>query len=1694
MNITNILNTDINASVDPRVTPNITKTELLEDILTLLCELTEKHLTPQELTDHQAILDMLGIKTPLLTPPLPTTAEPQGLFNVGLDESAQNSLDELAETVRQGIRLHPETQSIIDKISTSGIQVTPNLPSNVNAFIDSANVVSTLLGDLIAKIRQYFGTLSGFEYNSAVFVLLIAAVGMDRYADRSWSRVFLSIVMGLAVTSGSFVAGSLLLKLTSYINSTHAQPQVNVESVPAIAEAIVVAFIMFLAPTSNPTQAAKFVFSEAGLFTRKAASVQRFVMLILALFKRVVDFVSEHMFKCKPFVVLSSCDANVQKWLDMAQELEKKRFNDMFDLTEDNALLLKDVILQGEKLYIDLNRTPTTSNLCELIKAYLQQLTNLYTKFIDANLSDHGTRVEAVGVLLIGPTAQGKSMLCAEIAHNHLFNVTPPEWHSEVEKNPQAFIYNRNTNVDHWDAYTSKKRVCFFDELGQRVDVAGVQNSEFEELIKCINIFENMLRMADLANKGNQRFNCPLVIANSNMVDFNPQSIIAPKAVMRRFTIIAVAVLKPQYCKEGFEALYDREPDIAKFPKNEHGLSVKTPDMCEFYLQTYNDKTKKFDFTGTIWDWASLNDAIADALILKRQYHEQYQQQLKQTLAEAAKVERPWRIAQEAQPQSGVVQMTDIQSLYDQASECGLEHIPMADPLSSEVHDEFGDLSQINREFLSVQVKGAVEAWIKHRAVPSQSSYLPVLANWLEFKVDRTWPTRAVQKLVYELASNPFPKLLLNWLSANDWYLPLIVLLPTELSDLVSNQISQGLYSMVLDDYVGPRVSVDYSPGLFRAITKSYARMSSNFSDIPESERTWYSSLVNHTRFVVESFGPTLLTCLELLVAFKLLKFTGSQVIKFVPEWLSWKSTALPQYRPKTQPVKFDLKQLRQMAQAQTQAGGIRDIQNRDITDSVMSRNMYVIKFPDYAEDAGFATFIVDDIVMIPAHFVTILMNNVKEDPAYLEKQVRLTKLVSKVELFCSVADCFNIITPLDSETKESQDFALFRVPNAPTHRDIRPNFVSRAYLGKKTLVESCLILPNRKTGVGSVERWMCRSSLRQNLRSVDKEQGLEFIVKSYWAYDSPTERGDCGALNTVMDPTSGKMKILGIHVAGTPKDKIGMATVITQEDLAVDLQGEELISDTTEIESATPHMGPTFPDDRHAAVAKMPYIPHISTTHEKNKSPLYGVWGESKKDLSVLKIVNGVDPLEKAAKKYGLANVVLDPYVVDMAVEDTFDCMAANSLNDVERRVFTNKEAIVGLDDDPDFGSINRQSSNGYPLASAPRGKLEQKNKTWYFGKQDDFDLENERAQQLLQEVNEDMANLSLGKRVLVLYLDKLKDELRPLDKIESASTRMFSALSTKGSILFRRLFGAFLLWVRKNHTTNGVAVGINPYSTDWEGVLNYLAELDPTSLLRCGAGDFSGFDGRLSFQILKRIVKYINLWYGGSASESLARKTLWLELIQSRHFVKNEVVEWLGNMPSGVVPTAVVNSIYNLIQSRVMWAMAYKTPTAILYFREHVRVVAYGDDIVYTVSADAVGEFNDVFLALNYHKLGMVYTKEDKTIPTDPVRNIYDCTFLKRGWRFEPILGRHVAPLSLDTILETPYWVKGNNSQFSIAVRSNVDDSLEELALHEEAVYHCWAPKMIEGLRDKMGLVPSRTSRRQLLMRSAGKSEWYL
>lgn len=395
-----------------------------------------------------------------------------------------------------------------------------------------------------------------------------------------------------------------------------------------------------------------------------------------------------------------------------------------------------------------------------------------------------------------------------------------------------------------------------------------------------------------------------------------------------------------------------------------------------------------------------------------------------------------------------------------------------------------------------------------------------------------------------------------------------------------------------------------------------------------------------------------------------------------------------------------------------------------------------------------------------------------------------------------------------------------------------------------------------------------------------------------------------------------------------------------------------------------------------------------------------------------------------------------------------------------VNPMILTLEQAVMGIPGDPTIKPINSKKSPGYPYSTLG---LNYGKKPWV-GKECKCD--GELWSDLVSDVTKLIAEAQEGIPA-IYFVATLKDELRPIAKVQACKTRVFCAAPMHFSIAFRMYFLRFLSFVQENRLFNESAFGVNYYSREWEELADKLGQWGGDT---CFAGDFENFDGTLNNQILEKILDIVQSFYdtyGATEQERTIRRNLWRCVTRSMVICrKGGVIRLFNSQPSGNPFTTIINILFNSVVFRMAYMELVCERTdlkrTVFDFEDDVKLVSFGDDNIIAVNPQVVHIFNMQTVSQHFRKYGLVYTDENKSANFPKVRPLRELNFLKRGFSFlkQPIGGRRcVAPLDIDTVKEICLWVrKGDENCRRRVLADGLKTTLVEMSLHGQQIYEEW------------------------------------
>jgi hypothetical protein len=302
--------------------------------------------------------------------------------------------------------------------------------------------------------------------------------------------------------------------------------------------------------------------------------------------------------------------------------------------------------------------------------------------------------------------------------------------------------------------------------------------------------------------------------------------------------------------------------------------------------------------------------------------------------------------------------------------------------------------------------------------------------------------------------------------------------------------------------------------------------------------------------------------------------------------------------------------------------------------------------------------------------------------------------------------------------------------------------------------------------------------------------------------------------------------------------------------------------------------------------------------------------------------------------------------------------------------------------------------------------------------------------------------------------FLGCLKDELRPVARVELGYTRLFQIGSLVLLIISRMMFGAFMMAV-ETERDGDIQVGINPYSDDWKKNYDDLTKFGFYANII--DQDVDGWDINFYYGVAEEFCNQFCDHFGLSWNDDWI-KLMYASLIASFnvYFVLGNKILWSIFMTSGSLVTSIFNTILNSVKNRVLFKIAcYKALNKPLSFDEWVVAKLFGDDSNIAVHPDVLPIFNGVIIA----QLAKIYFNHTHTDPNKgndlpPGRRIEDVVFLQRKYVVDN--GRVKCPLSEETLEGMVQWVHKNKDYSNdVAFKINAYNALDEWSLHGPAKF---------------------------------------
>lgn len=649
-----------------------------------------------------------------------------------------------------------------------------------------------------------------------------------------------------------------------------------------------------------------------------------------------------------------------------------------------------------------------------------------------------------------------------------------------------------------------------------------------------------------------------------------------------------------------------------------------------------------------------------------------------------------------------------------------------------------------------------------------------------------------------------------------------------------------------------------------------------------------------------------------------------------------------------------------------------------------------------------------------------------------------------------------------------NKDACLYEMPpQIHAYKDKVKHFISESDLPYVKKVDSSLVkLTGGKTMVFAGTAQAIRS-IEYDLKNPDCSVTPILIQNAFTYTDIPVVAGDCGSV-LICHSSRVSGVVLGIHVAGTSAQ--GYTTLITREMLN-SLRQNSIQKLGTPAPAAQAHFSNLVPQGHFGRIGTVSPAEMIVQSDKSQIIPttIHNEVFETVVGPSVLhardpRLAKKVSPLKKGIEKYGTTVPPFPRKDLDL-IEEYLKSEVARFPKAREPTRLTLRENIQGIPEIEGYEKLPMDTSPGWPYVLS-RPKYE-KGKKYLF----DVELGEIVDEELKSKLSarRDLANL--GERVTSVWTDCLKDERRPLEKISSGSTRVFTIPPVDFSLLLRECTMDFAVATKNARHFSFTKVGIDAQSLEWTALFNWLSAKSNL----CIAGDFSRYDGTIPAELIMMFFRIIYYFYTNSDDPELDRDlynslmVLGDEIVHTVQLAKDQLyVTHIGN-PSGNPLTVILNSFVNIMYMLLAWLGTMRTTNpqycSVASFFDHVRAAVYGDDNLLSITAEVIDIFNQETISDYLQRYSITYTNESKSGVTK-YKPLLDATFLKNGFAHHQEYNHLMVPLmSETTIHELLNWTRIAPDQDELLL-DNIHDSLRFAYFYGKQYFTTLRIKIIEAL----------------------------
>lgn len=1406
--------------------------------------------------------------------------------------------------------------------------------------------------------------------------------------------------------------------------------------------------------------------ADIGRIGNNIDSATAFVGRVL---QRVTDFIASRCgFESMEF--FKSSIPRVEQWIreskGILNDVETKRC--YLDVSLVDRIMRK--LTEADDIFVRVLRSNKNHVALSLMKPVVSSLEILRSRLYSQGLTVHKLRSVPLTISLAGGSQIGKSRMTRPMVQELSELILENEELDRSRRDLDSIVYCRFVEQEYWDGYWGQV-FCIIDERDKTATDHVDKQNVYAELLGASNVFPMALHMASIEQKGNTYFRSKAIITTTNIMNVKLGAeghLRFPEAIVNRFHFEVCVYVKKEYAVQ---------EDLAHARKYWKLDKTKIPGNGEFRPEIYDFVILARHFSkvspGSYIYYEKESVGWTQFLLKLAEQYRKLQCELNAMVADDVVAMKRGNKLHESLGNSNVPLVhrnfsglrTQAGFTYGESDSDLNESFDPDDIFTDKIADLF-DMYKTDSETTSKQrwdflwdalkahslsvdeqredtsVTSCVESndeecrkilrqWMRYVSTDKQDKEQRVELLLEGYKQNTDDACAQSLRVLYETVrfSNILPldvkRGVLADLCSNvqfedkyQWYMDMF--LPDE-GIFGTQSIVPKWDDVVSDIRVGVRIAVRE---LSRLKNKIYGYVSSMFDSISAAITEHCPKLGKHILLFI---GSTAIL---------------GALIKSAADYLFGYQSTATQENTSSLGKDFGIKFA---ASSETQ---VFDASVEAIMTSIWKNNVYGIYFFEddvqKTQPLGFGFFSHGVRFHFCFHYVPI-MAKYGNDRKY--------KLVN------SNGETHSIVySEISKAVRYGSDHATIELQSVRNHKDLRGLILHSDEFNVRNGDMTLLTVRNN-----NLRSFHARFSVQSDL-VLDRGRETQVSLPRSVLYQIPTIKGDCGVPIFICDPTTRSKKFFGFHVGGNPSAGVGIAHILSREPFE-DKPLQQPLSVVEGIRDMELACQFNYTPSTMRKIGEVPRAVGSSGLSSIRKSPLYGKWSEPLKAPAKLKSficpVTGEkkNPMDIALSRYDQPIHEMDLKLVRVAARSAVASFVKGvHWQELPRKVSI-EVAAMGVPGREFVDGLNRTTSPGYPWCLKPLPGFSGKER--FLGKNMDIDLSGPDWETLKSNVLAIEKKLQNGGHQDFYFCDSLKDELVSKEKSAEGRTRLFCPSPIEYQLLFNMYFREFIEKFMKSRIVTDHAVGVNVYSSEWDLLARKLSIFGPNSII---AGDFPKFDANQAACILKELGEVVITMFDDREHDAI-RRELWRDVFNSKHIVGKTILEWLQSLCSGHPMTTPINCMFVATLFRLVWMSVHNDDIkSILTFEENHALSTFGDDHACGLSPYARSLVNQNTIAIHMKRFGMGYTDELKTTGlAKDFRSIDEIEFLKRRWRYDERVGRYVAPLRIESIIEMPYWSKKN--QYEEIWRTNVQNALKELSLQDERTFDTWAPKIIKA-----------------------------